>query len=177
MKPRVSSSKVTTFSEDVKDTLLKRPRAGGPPCGVRIGPFTRLMADGAKWAKEGRCPWLQVWADEVERVLAFLYAQGQLGRFLRRLRGHARARDAALAEARVAFFLFRNGFRILEWEPPASNGRLGEFNIRWNNGPVILVEVKAPDWQGELSNDELLGDRKKLGKYVDLEARVTDPLQ
>ena len=41
---------------------------------------------------------------------------------------------------------------------------------------MILVEVKAPDWQGELSTSELLGNRKKLGKWFHLEARATDPL-
>jgi hypothetical protein len=93
------------------------------------------------------------------------------------LRDNARARDAALAEARVAFFLRRLGFRIVEWEPSAKNGRVGEFTIQWRGGSGILVEVKAPSWQGELTRDELLGDRKAMGKYVDLEARAVDPLE
>jgi hypothetical protein len=147
-----------------------------PPYGVQIGPLTRFISDRAKWRREDQFPAWQVWADETERVLAFLCAQDQLARFVPRLRDDARARNAALAEARVAFFLFRNGFRIVEWEPPASNGKIGEFSIRWNNGPIVLVEIKAPDWQGELSTGELLGDRKKLGKCAHLEARATDPL-
>jgi hypothetical protein len=134
------------------------------------------MANRARWRKQEQFPSKQVWANEIERVLAHLCAQNQFARFLPRLRDNARARNAALAEARVAFFLFCNGFRIVEWEPPASDGHIGEFNIQWTRGPMIFVEVKAPDWQGELSSDELRGGRKKLGKYVDLELRFSDPL-
>ena len=156
--------------------LSRNPYFGGPPRGIKIGPLTKLMADRAKWRREDRFPASQVWADEIERILTFLDAQDQFSRFLPRLRDKSRARDAALAEARVAFFLFRNGFRLVEWDPPGNNGRIGEFSIQWNNGPVVFVEVKAPDWEGELTKEELMGARKKLGKYVDLEARCVDSL-
>jgi hypothetical protein len=145
-----------------------------PPWHVQIGPFTRLIAEGAKWLGKDRFPARQVWADEVERILEFLSAQDQFLRFLPRLRDDARARDAALAEARVAFLLHRNGFRIVEWEPAARNRHKGDFSIQWNNGPVILVEVKAPDWQSELTDPERRGERKELGKYVDQECRSVD---
>jgi hypothetical protein len=70
----------------------------------------------------------------------------------------------------------RNGFEIVAWEPPTGvGGCTGEFSIRWNRGPVILVEVKSPDWQGELTESEKRSTRKQLGKYVDAEARSVDP--
>ncbi|MGD1090206.1 MAG: hypothetical protein ABR955_15990, partial [Verrucomicrobiota bacterium] len=72
---------------------------------------------------------------------------------------------------RTAFFLSRNGFEIVKWEPKTGiGGHLGEFSVRWKGGPAIMVEVKAPDWQGDLSELEQRGERKTLGKYVDGEA-------
>ncbi len=136
----------------------------------------RVIHYGAKWRREDAFPGRQVWADEIERLLCFLVAQDQFERFVPRLRDNARARDAALAEARVAFFLYRNGFRIRAWEPASSNGRRGEFEVSWNSGPPIFVEVKAPDWQGELLPEEKTGTRKAQGKHVDLEARRVDPI-
>jgi len=55
--------------------------------------------------------------------------------------------------------------------------RRGEFEVSWRGGPPIFVEVKAPDWQGELSTHEKTGARKAQGKHVNLEGRWTDPLE
>lgn len=137
-----------------------------------IGPLTCLIADGARWRREDWFPRTQPIADETERLLEFLRYRNRLEQFLPRLRDDARARDKALAEVRMAFFLSRNGFEVVAWEPfTGKGGHTGEFSVRWNGGPAIMVEVKAPDWQGELSEMEQRGDRKLLGKYVDGEAR------
>lgn len=176
MNLRINSTTTITHGAHLCDADLKPLNAGGPRSGVDIGPFSRRVAEGAKWRSQERFPSGQVWADEVERLLSFLCAQSQLGRFSPRLADSARARDAALAEARVAFYFFRNRFRIVEWEPAGHSGRVGEFSISWNSGPVIFVEVKAPDWQGELEPEELRDGRKQLGRHVDYEARAVDPL-
>ena len=169
------------YAEDVPQVSVKtdlppRVKRVGPPPWIDMGPLTRTAAYGAKWRREDAFPGRQVWADEIERLLSFLVSQDQFGRFLPRLRGNGRTRGAALAEARVAFFLYRNGFRITSWEPPSPNGRRGEFEVSWQDGKLIFVEVKAPDWQGELSPEEKTGARKVQGKSVDLEGRYVDPL-
>jgi hypothetical protein len=76
-----------------------------PAVGVDIGSLTYLIADNAKWRHEDQFPGSQVWADETERLLEFLVYRIQLERFLPRLRDDARARNSALAESRIAYFL------------------------------------------------------------------------
>jgi hypothetical protein len=132
------------------------------------------MSRNARWLGEDEFPSDQPWADEVEAVLSFAGVQGQFEARLGRLRGNCRQRDAALAELRVAFFFHRNGFRILEWEPIATL-RAGDLLIQWPGTAPIFVEIKAPDWEGELSGDER-SMRKRLPKDISGEARWVDPV-
>lgn len=138
-----------------------------PPDDVQLGPFTRMISNGAKWLDDDNFPACQVWADEVERVLQHLQSQGIFERFLPRLRDvDAKHRDAKLAEARVSFFLFRNGFRILEYDPSGADGTEGDLLVQWQDATPIFVETKGPSWRGEL-----------LPRAEDERSRITAPQQ
>ena len=115
-------------------------------------------------------------ADEVERVLSFLEAQGQFRRYLPRLQGKLNERDGALAEARVAFFFYRNDFRILSWEPRGASSYLGEFEVQWRSLQPIFVEVKGRTWKSELSKDEVYGPRGDQPRFINCEARWINPI-
>jgi hypothetical protein len=134
-----------------------------------------VIRDGSAWTTEDQFPSHQTWADEVERVLNFAQAKGQFEKYLPKLRGNARQRNSALAELRVAFFLFRNQFPVVEWEPIGANNREGEFTIRTPAGANIFVEVKSPSWEGELSDEERASGRKQIGKYLYAETRSIAP--
>src|ERR1017187_1269680 len=54
------------------------------PRHLRIGPYLRTVAANAKWRTADEFPSCQEWADEVEKVLAFLDSQDQFERFLPR---------------------------------------------------------------------------------------------
>ena len=143
-----------------------------PPAHVVLGPRTRTVIDGAVWRRESQFPASQKWADETERVLAFLESHGVFGTFLPRLR--SRERGGAFAEARVAYFFHCNGFRILAWEPEDVSRHPGDLEIQWPDTEPIFVEVKGPGWEDELSPEEREAGRKAAGKHVDMEARAVD---
>lgn len=147
-----------------------------PPRNVILGTLTRTVLDGAGWRETSKFPAWQEWADELERVLAFLVAQDQFQRFLPRLRGKESQLEGALAEIRFAYFLHCNRFRILEWEPTAVTGRPGDLEVGWRGSAPIFIEVKGPGWESELTEDERLGTRKGVGKNVDLEVRAVDSI-
>lgn len=143
---------------------------------VMLGPLTKEIYCSASWGDEDEFPSSQEWADEVERVLSFLEAQGQFDRYLPRLRGKLTQRDGALAEARVAFFFHRNGFKLISWEPRGASSRVGEFKVQWNSLQPIFIEVKGPRWEGELSEEELKGPRRHQPRYINSEARWFDSI-
>src|ERR1043166_4373867 len=104
------------------------------PKHISLGPLTRGISNGARWQHEDLFPAWQEWANEVERLLEHLVAQDQFERFLPRLRDvDAKHRDAKLAEARVSFFLFRNGFRIIEYDPAGADGTEGDLVVQWRD--------------------------------------------
>lgn len=146
-----------------------------PPDEVTLGPLTRTVLDGAVWREMSKYPAFQVWADEAERLFAFLEAQGVFETFLPRLRAREREKTAALAEARAGFFFHRNGFHILHWEPEEVPGRPGDLDIQWRKSEPIFVEVKGPDWQGELTEAERRVGRKGLPKHINAEGRAIAP--
>lgn len=146
-----------------------------PPDDVNLGPLTRTVLDGAVWREESKYPAFQVWADEAERLFAFLEAQGVFQQFLPRLRAREREKTAALAEARAGFFLHRNGFRILCWEPEVVPHHPGDLDVQWQESEPIFVEVKGPDWEGELTEEERRAGRKDLPKYINAEGRAVVP--
>ena len=87
-----------------------------PPTSVRLGPLTQQLLSGACWHGLDEFPAWQVWADDVEHVLSFLDSEERLATFLDVVQGvrTPQHRNACLAEARAAFHLSRNGFRIVQ---------------------------------------------------------------
>jgi len=148
-----------------------------PPDYVRIGPLLSSAMDGARWRGQNAFPSFQVFSDEVERVFAFAVAHGQFANYLPRLRGRWNQFDSALAELRVAFYLDRNGFRVTGWEPAGARGVKGEgeFMVTGPSGISTFVEVKSPGWEGELSEEEIVGGRKNQPKHLYCEARAVGP--
>ena len=135
------------------------------------------MSTNATWVGMDEFPSNRIWANEVEEVLEYLKAKKQFERLLPRLRGNLNERDGALAEGRVAYVLARQGFSIVSWEPIGNSGKKGEFEIKWQNNPPIFVEVKGPRWEGELSDIEKKGNRKKQKRYINGEVRPLDPIE
>ena len=157
-----------------------------PPAHIELGPLTRLVIEGARATHDDEYPAHQAWADELERLLAFLVARDQFDAFFTRLHGLAGShRMATLAEVRVAFFLARNGFEIRQWEPIAVPGRPGDLTIGVPGSVDVFVEIKAPGWQGELArqlDDAPAVERQRIlqrireEKYRNAEARFVDPI-
>jgi hypothetical protein len=153
----------------------------GPPAHIRLGQLTQRLLAGSKWQGADQFPAWQVWADDVESVLAFFDRENRLPAFFTMIQ-KARTpqhRDASLAEARGSFFLNQNGFRILEWEPQGEGTTKGEVLVGFPGSADIFVEVKQPSWHGEflplrvverkrLSSAETAQryQRMKQGKYL-----------
>jgi hypothetical protein len=146
-----------------------------PPDTVKLGTRARAILDGAVWCEKHSFPAHQAWADEIERILAFLESQSQFGRFQSRL--CAWERDGALAEARAGLYFHRNGFRILGWEPVAVAGIPGDIEISWRDTEPLFLEVKCPSWEGELEKKEIQAGRTERPKYISAEARAIDPVE
>jgi hypothetical protein len=134
-----------------------------PPVHVRLGPLTKHFLSGSRWEGADAFPAWQEWADDVEDILVFLQRENRLQAFLAtaKMARPARDRDALLAEARVAFHLAMNGFRILQWEPPGEGTSKGEFLVSLANCSPIFIEVKQPGWEGEFL-PQRIGERNKL---------------
>src|SRR5712692_2851849 len=131
---------------------------------LKLGPLTSKLLFPFPW-KDG-FPSCQEWTDELEQLLSFAYAQGQMDDFLPRLRSQRHTqRDAALNELRVAFCFDRSGFSIVEWEPPGLAAKVGEFSIRAREGYAVFTEVKSPGWESELSDAGRLAGRTRQPKY------------
>jgi hypothetical protein len=142
---------------------------------IKIGSYTRVMANEAKWRRRDQFPSHQRLADELEKLLRFADELDCFEPLLLRLRGDARDRSAVLGELLAAFYLRRRGFTILGRDPVGRSGKVGDWSADFRGGTPLFVEVKAPDWEAELSEDERKQGRKTLGKYVDLEARSVAP--
>ena len=133
-----------------------------------------MLLDRSVWSATSEFPAGQAWADDTERILSFLQAQGVLDALLPRLL--AREWEGAYAEARVGYFFKCNAFRILKWEPLEVPDRPGDLDIQWKETEQIFVEVKGPGWEGELSDEERKTGRKNQPKYINAEARMLDTI-
>jgi len=136
------------------------------------GPYLRKIFDGARWARDGSGTLRPSIATEIESTLRFYDRQGRFERRLARLRGNNRELLAELAEPRAGRFLCDHGFQILEWEPPSKTGYPGDLLAQFGESAAIFTEVKAPDWEGELTPEERMGGRKQHGKFLHAEARA-----
>lgn len=155
-------------AERARQALLDQP---GVPDGVRVGSLTSHVMDGAAWRDTNAYPSSQEWADEAERLFNFAVSQDQFGRFLPNLRGRWTQFESAQAELRVTFFLHRNGFRIVEWEPLGAGECKGEFTIKGPSSLPVFTEVKSPGWEGELTPEELKAGRQHRPKDLYCEVR------
>ncbi len=143
---------------------------------IILGHLTQMICDSASWGDRNDFPLNQVLADEIEILLKHLKSHGQFERYLPNLRGKLTQRDGVLAEARVAYFLTSNDFQICEWEPKGALNTVGEFLVQRGNSQSIFVEVKGRRWEGELTEEEKRGLRRKEPRKKDGEARAVNPL-
>ena len=86
-------------------------------------------------------------------------------------------RDEALNEIRVAYFLESAGYPVVGWEPTDAPPHNVEFALALGENWKVLVEVKSPGWEAELSKPEQLRGRTKQDKYVDMESRAAGPVE
>src|ERR1035438_2003918 len=92
------------------------------PRHLRIGPYLRTVAANAKWRTADEFPSCQEWADEVEKVLAFLDSQDQFERFLPRL--SARKGERGQWEERAkALDRYVERLSAERWEDPRNADR------------------------------------------------------
>lgn len=136
---------------------------------VRLGPLSSAMYEGAPWAGDGYPAW-QMFADEFESLLTFANQSGVLEMYRKELRGRPSQRDSALEELRVANLLNQKGFMIVQWRPVGLTPKEGEFLIRGPDAAEILVEVKSPGWESEISEEERRAGRLKQPKYLGTDA-------
>src|SRR5260221_7465879 len=139
-----------------------------------LGSLTSTVLDRAKWAGRDAWPSSPCFADEAERLFSFAHSRGVFELYLSELCSKIPQRDSALEELRVAFFLDRNSFRIVEGRPMGEAGRMGEFIAPRPSGEDMFVEVKSPGWESELSDIEKREGRRKQEKYIDGEGRMID---
>jgi hypothetical protein len=144
------------------------------PSTVTLGPLTQLLVRASNW--DDIYPAWQCWANECERLLAFVQASGQLQRFWPRLTAKKQQRDEALNELRVAQVLFGFGYPILGWEVTDAAPLNVEFEIGLSAGSTAFVEVKSPGWEGELGEAERKSGRARQEKHMNLEGRAADPV-
>ena len=147
-----------------------------PPPEICLGPLTRTISNGAKWWSEDKFPAWQEWADEVERVLEHLQAQGQFDRFLpvsETWMPSTGMRNSQKHEPRSSSS--ETGFAGPEYDPPGANGNEGDLTIQWRTSAPIFVEVKNPNWRGELLRIKTDQDRLTNEQWRRFKERLREP--
>lgn len=129
----------------------------------RLGPVARRFLSRKKWADQ--YPAHKCFADELEELVAFVLHNGRGAQFLPRLNARDRDRNKTLSELRVAYFFAKNGFPVVEWEPPGLGTRRGEFVLSVAGRERVFVEVKSRGWESELSRAQIEAGRPKQPKY------------
>ncbi len=142
---------------------------------VSLGPLASALISDFLWRKEDEYPSSQLYANELENLLRFALEAGRLKHYWRALLGTLSQRDSVLVELRTALHFQRNKLTITEWEPVGLDEKKGEFLLQSPSGSEIFVEVKSPGWEGELSEEEKRGDRKRRPKHIHLETRNVAP--
>lgn len=141
-----------------------------------LGRLTALLKSEASWRDE--FPAWQEYADECETVLAFLRERNALDRFWPRLRAKRQQRDEAFNEIRVAYFLNSVGHPVVVWEPVDVVDRKLEYAVAIPD-QRMLVEVKSPGWEAELSDEQRAAGRANESKYREnvIEGGPAGPVQ
>ncbi|NPV58865.1 MAG: hypothetical protein HPY75_04275 [Actinobacteria bacterium] len=142
---------------------------------ICLGPLTRKILTNAPWVGQDDFPSSQEWADFIERLLTHIKSQGQFEHYSCMLCSDISQRDSAFSEILASYFFKRKGFTILNYDPNTKNHV--DLEIQWRDSPIIYCEVKNPGWEGELSDAEKLGARKRMPKYVSGEARSINPTE
>jgi hypothetical protein len=144
---------------------------------VNLGALTSRLKSEASW--QDKYPAWQPWADECEALLSFLSRHAALERFWPRLCAKPQQRDEAINEIRVAYFLDQAGFPIVDWEPQDGSGRRLEYAVAIPDQSKMLVEVKSPGWEAELTEAEREAGRAGQPKFKPgvTEGRAAGPIQ
>jgi hypothetical protein len=144
---------------------------------INLGPLTARLKSEASWRDE--YPAWQDWADECESLLTFLSDGGVLERFWPRLCAKAQQRDETINEIRVGYLLHLAGYPVVDWEPQDAGGRTLEYAVAISQQRKMLVEVKSPGWEAQLSESERKAGRASQPKYrADIiEGGPADPVQ
>jgi hypothetical protein len=110
--------------------------------------------------------------------LAFAKERNALDRFWPRLRAKRQQRDEALNEIRVAYFLHSVGYPVVDWEPVDVGDRKLEYAVAIPD-QRMLVEVKSPGWEAELSEEQRADGRANEPKYREnvIEGGAAGPVQ
>lgn len=143
------------------------------PEDITLGPLTRQIIEDSALSGKDDFPSSQECSDEVEAILRFIESHGEFDRFLPRLR--SRNRQSCYAEIVAAYFFAQIGFDILTWEPISPPYKPGEIEVRWKDANPIFIEVKCPDWTGELTKSERNKGRKLQPKHINGDCRWVDP--
>ena len=133
-----------------------------------VGPLTQQVKARPNAQVAQDFPSTQEWANEFELALQMTQKAGVFESFLRRLGDGERG---VWGELWAAWFFSKIGFQISQWEPEYVKGRPGDLEINLPNGPPVFVEVKSPDWRGELAQSEREDGRKAQPKYINAEVR------
>jgi hypothetical protein len=92
------------------------------------------------------------------------YVNGSQLSYWPRLCAKQQQRDDALNEIRVAYFLDSVGYSVIDWEPVDAGERKLEYAVAIPD-QRMLVEVKSPGWEAEVSVDQRAAGRTKESKY------------
>jgi len=111
-------------------------------------------------------------------LLTFAKKRGALNLFWPRLRAKKQQRDEALNEIRVAYFLDLLGYSVVDWEPIDVGNRKLECTVAIPD-QRLLVEVKSPGWEAELSEEQRAAGRANEPKYREnvIEGGAAGPVQ
>lgn len=131
-----------------------------------------------KWHGKDEFPSCAEWKNEVNMWLLFVQDRGQLERYAPRLNDSKTRRDEALAEIVSAYVAeVQLGYPVIAWERETIGGRDVDFVIHDKDAGDIFCEVKSPGWESEISQEERLGGRKDLPKYINRDGRSIAPWQ
>lgn len=132
----------------------------------------------AKWRDKD--PSWPVWKDHKEEINKWLkfIKKNQLKRYKSRLNSsRPKQRDEAINEIMAAYIMeTKLKYPVIHWEEKTISKYDVDFVIL-NGDDNIYCEVKTLTWQSELTQEERLGDRKDLPKYIHAEGHWVAPWQ
>lgn len=130
----------------------------------RLGPVARKLLSPDAWTDGYPGPAACI--KELDVLLKFAAEKRCLPRFVPMLEAGNNQRDEALNELRLAYLLENLGFPVIQWDPPGSRGKVGEFLLNSPEHTPIFTEIKSPGWESELSPVEIKAGRAKQPKYI-----------